>query len=356
MGKAVSPRETIVAICAYAACSCSMLLINKLVLTYLKFPSCVAIIQFLFTLFILVILKAFGYQLDDLEWSKAKPFIIYSVGFAGGIYANMRVLAVSNVETVIVFRASTPIAVSLCDYLFLGREMPSRRSIFALGSILVGAIAYVMSDSQFSMEGWGAYSWACVYYGFLIFSMVYGKKLIQDIELKNKVMGSVWYTNIFSIPIMMGFALMKSEQRTFFSGIQNLEPMGIVFLLSSCLVGTGISYAGWWARDVCSATTYTLVGVLNKMGTITVNVLIWDNHASWQGLGALMFCLLGGTLYQQAPLRRPAYSELPTDEVGDSREGVQIKLVAVASHSSERGGVMSRRRSPPPRLKKDVEV
>jgi solute carrier family 35 protein len=46
----------------------------------------------------------------------------------------------SNVETFIVFRSSTPLVISLLDYLFLGRTWPTARSWLALGGILVGAI------------------------------------------------------------------------------------------------------------------------------------------------------------------------------------------------------------------------
>ena len=52
-----------------------------------------------------------------------------------------------------------------------------------------------------------------------------------------------------------------------------------------------------------SATTYTVVGVMNKMLTVTVNVLIWDKHATPAGISALCLCLIGGSLYQQSPLR-----------------------------------------------------
>lgn len=48
-----------------------------------------------------------------------------------------------------------------------------------------------------------------------------------------------------------------------------------------------------------------MVGVVNKMLTVLVNVLIWDQHASAKGIFALLICLGGGALYQQAPLRPP---------------------------------------------------
>ena len=52
-----------------------------------------------------------------------------------------------------------------------------------------------------------------------------------------------------------------------------------------------------------SATTYTLVGVVNKFLTLLLNVLIWDKHSSPAGLAAVCLCLLAGTFYQQSPRR-----------------------------------------------------
>ena len=52
-------------------------------------------------------------------------------------------------------------------------------------------------------------------------------------------------------------------------------------------------------------------------------VLIWDKHASSAGIGALCLCLLGGSLYQQAPLKEtPANAE-------------EIQLTTAASDEEE---------------------
>ena len=48
---------------------------------------------------------------------------------------------------------------------------------------------------------------------------------------------------------------------------------------------------------------YTLVGVTNKVLTITVNMLIWDKHATPFGLGFLILCLIGSATYEQASPR-----------------------------------------------------
>ena len=40
-----------------------------------------------------------------------------------------------------------------------------------------------------------------------------------------------------------------------------------------------------------------------KVATVVINCLIWDKHASPEGLLALSICLAAGTMYQQAPMR-----------------------------------------------------
>ena len=58
-----------------------------------------------------------------------------------------------------------------------------------------------------------------------------------------------------------------------------------------------------------------------------VNVLIWDKHASITGIGALCVCLLGGSLYQQAPLRDGGseYKKVPQDEASSALSPLETK-------------------------------
>lgn len=56
-----------------------------------------------------------------------------------------------------------------------------------------------------------------------------------------------------------------------------------------------------------SATTFTLVGVVNKFLTVLLNVIVWDKHSSPVGVVAVCTCLLAGAFYQQAPRRDEAH-------------------------------------------------
>jgi hypothetical protein len=56
-----------------------------------------------------------------------------------------------------------------------------------------------------------------------------------------------------------------------------------------------------------SATSFTLVGVVNKFITVLLNVVLWDKHSSAFGILAVCGCLIAGVFYEQAPLRSDAH-------------------------------------------------
>lgn len=76
---------------------------------------------------------------------------------------------------------------------------------------------------------------------------------------------------------------------------------GLSIVGLSLLVNHVYRYTGWLCRGMVSATTYTLVGVVNKFLTVLLNVLVWDKHSTGPGLFAVCLCLAAGSLYQQAP-------------------------------------------------------
>ena len=114
-------------------------------------------------------------EADRFEWSKVKHFCIYVVAFAGGTWSNMKILTTANVETIIVFRACTPLFVCIFDYLFHRRELPSVRSAAAMLVILAGAASYVLSDRSLQIEGGAAYFWVAVWMTLLVFQLTYSR-------------------------------------------------------------------------------------------------------------------------------------------------------------------------------------
>jgi len=297
-----SSVEVTSAVVFYCICSGGMLLVNKLAVYHLPLPGLVTSCQFSTCSAFVFGCKLVGcLHMDDFVWSKAKYFIVYVISFTIGTYTNIKVLSMANIETIIVFRSCTPLAVSVLDVIFYGRARPSLRSCFSLLLITAGAIAYIATDRDFQVNGFATYTWVMIWWVVLIFQLTYGKFLVTGIELAS-LWTPVLYTNTFSIIPALIVCLLAGELQPERLEHVQLTPSSLLWLAVSCVIGIGISWAGFWCQSLVSATTYTVVGVMNKMLTVTVNVLIWDKHASPSGIAALVICLAGGTLYQQAPL------------------------------------------------------
>jgi len=302
--------QTVAVVAVYCCCSSMMLIVNKLAVHHIGAPAFVTWLQFAATAGTVKLASLLGLiDVDPFEWSKVKYFAIYVLAFSGGTWSNMKVLMEANVETVIVFRACAPLAVSGFDYIFHRRSLPSIRSSIAMLIIVGGAAGYVTSDKSFQVNGLGAYTWVFVWFFLLIFQLTYGKYLVSGLGIKS-AWTAVLYTNTLSLLPTACIGLVGPEA----AKLRALRwtARGVFWLAASCGLGLGISWAGFKCQSLVAATTYTIIGVMNKMFTVLVNVVIWDNHASPLGIVSLAACLVGGSLYQQAPLRKDPSVETKT--------------------------------------------
>eukprot|EP00600_Ochromonadales_sp_CCMP1393_P005281 CAMPEP_0174970336 /NCGR_PEP_ID=MMETSP0004_2-20121128/9318_1 /TAXON_ID=420556 /ORGANISM="Ochromonas sp., Strain CCMP1393" /LENGTH=299 /DNA_ID=CAMNT_0016220039 /DNA_START=195 /DNA_END=1094 /DNA_ORIENTATION=+ len=282
-------------------------------MAYLPIPSVVSCIQIVSSCVFILLYKLMGGQVDAIEWPKVKAYAMYIVAFVAAIYANMQALNHSNVETVIVFRACSPIAVTVVEYLFMDRAWPSLRSTFSLVIVATGAVFYCMSDSQFAMNGFSSYSWVITYFFLITFEMTYGKKLTSSVKMES-VWGPVLYCNLLAALPMFMIGYCNGDYENIHEKLMEVPANGMMLLAFSCVAGTLIGYTGWLCRGMVSATTYTLVGVVNKFLTVLLNVILWDKHSTPTGLFAVCVCLLAGTLYQQAPRRDEARKALQAEQ------------------------------------------
>ncbi len=144
---------TFAAVAGYMTCSALMLIVNKLAVTHLPIASFVLLCQVMSSAIAMWVLGLLGMvEVDKMEINKIKQFWIVPLSFLLTIWANIKVLAVANVETFITFRACTPLLISIADYIFLGRELPSVRSWICLVVLLCGSVGYVLNDASYSVS------------------------------------------------------------------------------------------------------------------------------------------------------------------------------------------------------------
>merc|ERR1712048_537478 len=148
--------------------------------------------------------------------------------------------------------------------------------------------------------------------------MTFEKHIKKSVE--TTLWESVFYTNLLSLfPMFMWATAMQEYNKEFKREEVNLLWAFLILIISSC-VGVGIGYSSWNCRSLISATSFTLVGVVNKFLTIFVNVIMWDQHANMQGICGLVVCLLGATFYQQAPLRESEKAEIQFKPISSNIE------------------------------------
>ena len=225
------------AILAYSLCSSTLLLANKMAIEYLPLPSVISFIQIISTAIFILLIKCCGVPVDNLEWGKIKSYLLYIVAFVAAIYANMQALAHSNVETVIVFRACSPIAVSIVEYFFMDRAWPSIRSTISLTMVAMGAVMYCRSDSQLALNGLGAYTWVIIYFVLITFEMTYGKRLTSSVKMES-VWGPVLYCNLLAALPMFLLGYCNGDYENIGLLMSELPANGVMILLFSCIAGT----------------------------------------------------------------------------------------------------------------------
>ena len=300
-------------IVAYSLCSGSLLLVNKMVLAQIPSSPLVTAAQCLFCVLAIAVCHLIfkAPKLDVMTQPVLKAYGLYAILFVLAIYSNMKSLESSNVDTVIVFRSTVPLIVSIGDYLFMGREVPSIRSLLSMVVVLIGCAAFVAVDADFKMKGIAAYGWVSLYVFLIAAEMLWGKQITSSLNVSLGT--SVLLNNAMGFFPFIFLGLITGEiNKGLYTDLYT--PRANALLLFSCALSAGIGFSAWWCRSLVSATSFTVIGTVNKILTVFLNIVLWDKHASLTGTFFLLLCLAGGAFYQQAPLRIQAYQKVIVNE------------------------------------------
>lgn len=302
-------KEVAVAIVAYSFCSSMMVVANKLTIDAVPISAVVTQFQFAFATIVVLVLGLLGQDIGPFEFDILKGYFIYILAFAGGIYANMQGLKKLSPETTTVVRSCLPLIVLVIEYYFMGRGLPTLKSTVALGGVVAGAVAYFhVTGGEVEETETNTYCWVLVWYLLLAFQMTYGKMLIQGYTLSS--WGKVLYQNAISIPVIFALGLAVDDYEDLdrlsigyvihFDGEPRSSAWLWVFVSST--IGVGIGYTAWTCRQLVTPTSFTLVGVVNKVFTVLVSTYI-NKNATKESVAALAVCIIAGMFYSPPPLR-----------------------------------------------------
>jgi hypothetical protein len=155
--------------------------------------------------------------------------------------------------------------------------------------------------------------------------------VVTTIELNT--WGLVLYNNIealllFPLELLIMGELKKIQHEITDESDWHSFPV-ILPVALSCLFGLAISFFGFSCRRAISATGFTVLGIVNKLLTVMINLVIWDKHSTWVGTVGLLICMLGGVMYQQSTSKPKDAKQVTVEE----KEEEQLKLLEMQANS-----------------------
>ncbi|XP_072990903.1 GDP-mannose transporter GONST3-like isoform X1 [Typha latifolia] len=272
---------------------------------------------------------------DALNLRTMWKFLPAAIMFYLSLFTNSELLLHANVDTFIVFRSAVPIFVAIGETLYLHQPWPSLKTWLSLTTIFGGSVIYVLTDYQFTVT---AYCWALAYLASMSVDFVYIKHVVMTIGLNT--WGLVLYNNLealmlFPLELFIMGELKKmqddSAKVSNWNSYEVILPVGL-----SCLFGLSISFFGFSCRRAISATGFTVLGIVNKLLTVVINLVIWDKHASLVGTVGLLICMSGGILYQQSTTKPKAPKTEIKAEPDDEEQQKLLQTPSVAETDSSK--------------------
>lgn len=298
--KALLRRASIYGVALGYCISASLLsIINKWAVMRFPYPGALTALQY-FTSVAGVLIGGWLKLIDHggLHGHTLWRFFPAAVLFYISIFTNSELLLHSNVDTFIVVRSAVPIFVAVGETLFLHQPWPSVKTWLSLATIFGGSVLYVLTDHQFSVM---AYSWGVAYLVSMSIDFVYIKHVVMNIGLKT--WGLVLYNNLEALLLFPLELLVMGEWEKLRHEVHewNWYSFEVVFPVGlSCLFGLSISFFGFSCRRAISATGFTVLGTVNKLLTVVINLVVWDKHSKFVGTVGLLICMMGGVMYQQS--------------------------------------------------------
>ncbi|WOL01454.1 hypothetical protein Cni_G10170 [Canna indica] len=335
-------QASVYGIAAGYCISASLLsIINKWAIIKFPYPGALTALQY-FT-------SAFGVLLcgwlkivehDRLDFITMWKFLPAAIIFYLSLFTNSELLLHANVDTFIVFRSVVPMFVAVGETVFLHQPWPSPKTWISLATIFGGSVIYVCTDYQFTVT---AYAWAVAYLVSMSIDFVYIKHVVMTIGLNT--WGLVLYNNLEALMLFPLELLIMGELKKIKHDIadeSNWYSFSVVLPVAlSCLFGLAISFFGFSCRRAISATGFTVLGIVNKLLTVVINLVIWDKHSTLIGTIGLLICMFGGVLYQQSTIKPKKAEAEAKAQVRDEEQQQLLEMQSTKETDSTTQHVVS---------------
>ncbi|XP_047088503.1 GDP-mannose transporter GONST1-like isoform X2 [Lolium rigidum] len=292
---------------AYCIASCSMILVNKFVLSGYGFNAGISLMvyQNIVSVIIVSTLSLSGViPTEPLTWKLIKVWLPVNIIFVGMLITSMFSLKYINVAMLTILKNVANVLTASGETYFF-KKQHDRQVWISLTLMIISAIAGGITDLSFNAVG---YTWQiinCVltasYSLTLRHVMDSAKEATRSGNLNELSM--VLLNNVLSLPLGVILVLGFNEVEYLLETPLLRMPMFWLVITASGVLGLAISFTSMWFLRQTSATTYSLVGSLNKIPLSISGIILFKVHTSMQNSISILFGLLAGVFFARAKLR-----------------------------------------------------
>ncbi|KAH1255390.1 GDP-mannose transporter GONST1 [Glycine max] len=334
---------------AYCFSSCGMILVNKLVLSSYDFNAGISLMlyQNLISVAIVSVLSLLGLvSTEPLTWRLIKVWLPVNFIFVGMLVTSMFSLKYINVAMVTVLKNVTNVITALGE-MYLFKKHHDGKVWASLFLMIISAITGGITDLSFNAVGYAwqtlncfltasysaAYNiplpylriakslramgyedevlspWACCYHGHSLMLqrvMDTAKQVTKSGNLNEFSM--VLLNNTLSVPLGIFLIIVFNEMDYLLSTPLLRLPSFWLVMTFSGFLGLAISFTSMWFLHQTGATTYSLVGSLNKIPLSIAGILLFKVPTSLENSASILFGLLAGVFFARAKIRERSQS------------------------------------------------
>lgn len=294
--------ELIFAVAFFMCCSSGMLLVNKAVMLEWNLPITVTIIQLAFCCVSLCFFPwtlRVGSWADARRWAIAVPWL-----FAVMLATSMLALHYSTTGAVVVTRNIAPIITLAIEAVAKEKVAVDLWTVLALLYTLIGVILYMANDISFSLIGFVC---MCINMTAAVFERIVERRLLAVEPVDISKMALVLITNVVAIAPVSLILWPTHEAKDWPTlrmydddGVKQHEWTAYLYLVLSCVVGVAIGWAGVNAQYYLTATSFLVLGNVNKFIVIGVGMAFMGEASSWQAVVGCFIAITGGLAYASA--------------------------------------------------------
>ncbi|KAF8116294.1 hypothetical protein N665_0020s0145 [Sinapis alba] len=247
---------------AYCISSCSMILMNKVVLSTYNFNAGISLMlyQNLISCLVVALLKFSGVvSVEKFNWKLIRVWLPVNVIFVGMLISGMYSLKYINVAMVTILKNATNIITAIGE-LYMFRKRQNNKVWAAMFMMIISAISGGITDLTFNAVGYMWQTANCV----LTASYSLTLRRVMDKAKQSTKSGSlnevsmVLLNNLLSLPFGIFLIILLGEWRYVISTDVTKDAMFWVVATASGFLGLAISFTSMWFLHQTGPTTYSL--------------------------------------------------------------------------------------------------